>query len=783
MTTKDSRYYIMDVKKILSEMTLEEKCAFASGYDAWHTPGVQRLGVEPLMMCDGPSGLRKRAKINGSREYNTTVKATCFPSASTQACSWNKELIYNVGKTIASECRSEQVSVLLGPGLNIKRSPLCGRNFEYYSEDPYLAGTLAASFIRGVQSEGVSACAKHFAVNNQETRRHSSSANVDMRTLREIYLRAFEIVVAEGAPYTIMHSYNRINGKQVSQSKWLLEGVLRDEWGFDGFVMSDWNAVLGRVESIEAGCDLEMPGQGAYGQRDKELYAAVCEGKLDEAVLDRMVTRILEVMDKIGADENAAPSDLDANHLIASGLCDECMVLLKNENKVLPFDKKQPLAVIGEFAKRPRYQGGGSSHVEPYKIDDLSELIIEANGEENTLYAQGYSLKEEAPNEALIAEAVDAAKKCGRALIFAGMPEYYETEGRDRVHMRMPESHNALIRAVCEAVPNTAVVLLVGSPVEMPWLDAAPSLLCAYLGGQALGGAITRVVFGDVNPSGKLAETFPRRLEDTPCFLDFPGEYNECNYSEGIFVGYRWYDKRKIAVNFPFGFGLSYTSFKYESIAHEDGKIKVTVRNTGDRAGKEAVQLYVGYSSPSEVKRPVKELRAYEKISLEAGEAKTVEFEIDERWFAFYNTENNKWNTSEGEYTVYVGADCMDTPLTLKLHRNAVNEPQLFIDMTTTFGDIATRPCFERARAFYFDSMFPSKEFADEVAINGYTMKNKHVYAARYYVPRQFVDRRNWPESKIYEIIDRANEILRGEGAGAVEIDTDANEQGPTYAY
>ena len=774
----------MDIKKIIGEMTLEEKCAFASGYDAWHTPGADRVGIEPIMMCDGPSGLRKRAKINGSKEYNTTVKATCFPSAATQACSWNRDLIYTVGKTIATECKSEQVGVLLGPGLNIKRSPLCGRNFEYYSEDPYLAGTLAASFVRGVQSEGVSACAKHFAVNNQETRRHSSSANVDDRTLREIYLRAFEIVVKEAQPYTTMHSYNRINGRQASQAKWLLTDILRDDWGFEGFVMSDWNAMRDRVLSLESGSDLEMPGQGAYGQRDREIYDAVASGALDEAVLDRAVERILTVMDKLTIEKTPVSSDLDANHLIASSLCDECMVLLKNEGKVLPFDKKQPLAVIGEFAHKPRYQGGGSSHVEPYKIDNLLDYIHEYNGEENTVYAQGYSLKDEKPNEEMIAEAVEAARKCGRALIFAGMPEYFETEGRDRTHMRMPESHNALIRAVCEAVPNTAVVLLLGSPVEMPWLDGTNALLAAYLGGQALGGAITRVVFGDVNPSGKLAETFPKRLEDTPCFLDFPGEYNECSYSEGIFVGYRWYDKRKIAVNFPFGYGLSYTTFAYEDIALDGNKVKVNVRNTGDVAGKEAVQLYVGFVTPDEMKRPVRELRAFDKIELAAGEAKTVEFEIDERWFSYWCVENNKWCTTAGDYAIYAGPNCFDTPLKLIVHRDAVNEPQLFVDMTTTFADIATRPCFERIREFFFNSMYPSKEFADEVAINGYTLKNKHIWAARYLVPRMFVDRRNWPESKIYEIMEATNAILRGEAeATQTELDANSNEQGPSYTF
>ena len=750
----------MDIKKIVSEMTLEEKCSFASGLDAWHTPRIERLGVPAVMMCDGPSGLRKRDKINGSAVYNHTVEATCFPSASTQACSWNRELIYEVGRTIGRECRAEQVGVILGPGLNIKRSPLCGRNFEYYSEDPYLAGTLAASFVRGVQSEGVCACAKHFAVNNQETRRHSTTANVDMRTLREIYLRAFEIVVREGGVNTIMHSYNRINGVQSSQNKWLLTDVLRDEWGFDGFVMSDWNAMRDRVPSLLAGCDLEMPGQGEFGQRDREIYDAVTSGELDVAVLDRTVERILRVMERITVDEQPNAVDLDEDHLIASRLCDECMVLLRNDRNILPLDRSRPLAVIGEFAHRPRYQGGGSSHVSPYKVDDLYECICESNGYENTKYAQGYSLASDEPDEELIREAVETARSCGRAVIFAGMPDSYETEGRDRVHMRMPESHNALIRAVCDAVADTTVVLMLGSPVEMPWLDRVGALMCAYLGGQALGGAITRTLFGDVNPSGKLAETFPVRLEDTPCYLDFPGEYNECNYTEGIFVGYRWYDRRRIPVNFPFGYGLSYTTFSYESIERVGDRIRVRVRNTGERTGKETVQIYVGYASPSEVKRPVRELRAFDKVELSPGESRVLEFLMDERWFSYFSVESDAWCTSAGEYIVYAGPNSADTPLSLSIVREAHDEPRLRIDMTTTVLDIATRSCFEPARAFYFDSIFPMREFADEVALHGYTMNNKYIYSARYYVPRQYVDRRNWPESKIYEIINRANELL-----------------------
>ena len=774
----------MDIKKIISEMTLEEKCSFASGYDAWHTPGVQRLGLEPVMMTDGPSGLRKRAKINGSQQYNTTVKATCFPSAATQACSWNKEIIYKVGRAIATEARGEQVGVLLGPGLNIKRSPLCGRNFEYYSEDPYLAGSMAAAFVKGVQSQGVGACAKHFAVNNQETRRFSTSANVDERALREIYLRAFEIVVKEAKPKTIMHSYNRINGRHASDSKWLLEDILRGEWGFDGFVMSDWNAMNERVESIEGGCEVEMPGQGEYGQRDRQLYEAVKSGELDEAVLDRAIERVIKVMEEVAIDYSAPKADLDANHEIAAELVDECLVLLKNETNVLPLESGKPLAVIGEFARKPRYQGGGSSHVEPYKIDDLFEYIKGKNGEENTVYTQGYSLSQEQPDEALIAEAVEAARKCGRALIFAGMPEYYETEGRDREHMHMPPSHDALISAVCAAVPNTAVVLLAGSPVEMPWLSQVDSLLFAYLGGQALGGAITRVVFGDVNPSGKLAETHPKRLEDTPSYIDFPGEFDECTYSESIFVGYRWYDKRKIDVNFPFGYGISYTKYSYDSIEVDGDKVKVKITNVGKRAGKEVVQLYVGFSGAYTVRRPVKELRAFEKIELEAGETKTVEFEMDERWFAFFNVENKKWNTTAGKYTIYVGPNCMDTPLTAAVEREAVGEPELLIDMNTTVYDVATRPCFACVKQAYFDAMFPSKEFADEVAINGYTLKNKHIWGVRFYVPRQFVDRRNWPVSKIEEIVENVNAILLGERVvQKAEIDKNASEDGPSYTF
>ncbi|MBR5538945.1 MAG: glycoside hydrolase family 3 protein, partial [Clostridia bacterium] len=562
------------IKDLISQMSVEEKISFCAGADSWHTVGIERLGIPGVMMSDGPHGLRKRI-ITETENY--TVKSTCFPTASAMANSWDEKLVERVGSYIGKECRAEQISILLGPGMNIKRSPTCGRNFEYYSEDPLLSGKMAAGLIRGIQGEGVAACAKHFCVNNQETRRFSSSANLTQRALHEVYLPSFEIAVKEAGVKTVMHSYNRVNGEYSGESKELVTGILREKWGFDGYVMSDWKAISDRTLAYKAGTDVEMPPSHV---RDAELLESYKRGEVTMEEIDASVERVLKVVySSLPATENCS-FDPDEHHKLAAEAVEGCMVLLKNENGVLPFEKGAPLAVIGGFAKKPRFQGGGSSHVEPIRVDDITEYIISENGCD-IVYADGYNEKHETTDE-LIAEAVAAAKKCGRAVIFAGMPDSFETEGRDRRHLHMPDAHNILIEKVAAVCDNLAVVLMAGSPNEMPWIDKVPSLVHAYLGGQALGGAVAKVLFGTVNPSGKLAETYPLRFEDTPAYLNFPGDSDECFYGEDIYVGYKWYDARKMDVLFPFGHGLSYTEFEYTDIKADRNSVTVTVKNIGN---------------------------------------------------------------------------------------------------------------------------------------------------------------------------------------------------------
>jgi len=749
----------MDIKDIVKRMTLEEKAKLCSGADEWKTESLDKFGIPQAMLCDGPHGLRKRAITDGAKSYNTTVKATCFPSGAGLASSWDRELVAGAGKTIAKEARAEGVAVLLGPAINMKRSPLCGRNFEYYSEDPFLAGELAASFVNAVQAEGVGTSAKHFAVNNQETRRHSTSANLSMRALREIYLAAFEIVVKKSQPATIMHSYNRINGTNASNSAWLLNDILREEWGYEGFVMSDWNAMYERAGSLEAGCELEMPASA--GVRDRDIIDAVRSGRLDEKILDRAVLRILNVLLKYIPKGPGESVNLDNHHKIAAEVASECMVLLKNEKNLLPFADGRPLAVIGAFAKTPRYQGGGSSHVNSYRVDNVFDFIAERNAAE-TLYAAGYSLDNDTVDENLINEAVETAKKCGRALIFAGMPDSYESEGYDRRHMRMPASHNALISAVCAAVPDSAVVLLAGSPVEMPWLKDANALLHAYLGGQALGGAITALVFGDKNPCGRLAETMPVKLEDNPSYLNFPGDGNECNYAEDIYIGYRWYDTRKAAVNFPFGYGLSYTGFEYSELDITDNTVSLTVTNIGSRAGKEVVQLYVGAANP-EISRPLKELKGFIKIYLEAGESKRVTFELDERSFAFWDSRFSKWRVPTGDYIIYVGRSVSDIALKATVHKTEKCRPFLPLDKVTTVGDLMTDEAYAPVVKELLLKLLP-KDRADALrADNGYTAEKSILGRYRYHTLRMFIGSGSEPltEEKLRIYIDEANEKLK----------------------
>ena len=655
----------MDVKALVSQMTLEEKAGLCSGLDFWHTKPVERLGVPATMVSDGPHGLRKQDQKADHLGVNDSIKAVCMPAACATAASFDRELIHKMGQAIGDSCQHEELSVVLGPAVNIKRSPLCGRNFEYFSEDPYLAGEMSASYINGVQSRNVGTSIKHFAANSQEHRRMSSSSNADERTLREIYFPAFETSVKKAQPWTVMCSYNRINGVYASENPWLLTEVLRNEWGFEGYVMSDWGAVSDRVAGVAAGLDLEMPSSG--GINDRKIVEAVRSGKLDEKTVDLACERILNIVYRYV--ENAKPEtpwDQEADHLLSAKIASECMVLLKN-NGLLPLSKEDDVAFIGEFAAKPRFQGGGSSHINCFKTTSALEA---AEGLKVT-YAQGYSAALDTATDEQIAEAVEAARKAKVAVVFAGLPDSYESEGYDRTHMRMPECQNRLIEAVAAANPNTVVVLHNGSPVEMPWIDKVGAVLEAYLGGQAVGIATVQVLFGDVNPSGHLAETFPKRLQDNPSYLFYGGEGNEADYREGVFVGYRYYDKKEMDVLFPFGHGLSYTTFQYsnlrlsaDAITDKDTlTVTVTVTNTGDRAGKTVVQLYVG-DKESTVLRPIRELKGFEKVALEPGESKDVSFTLDKRSFAYWNQQIHDWHVETGEFTIEVGQSSRSIDLT-----------------------------------------------------------------------------------------------------------------------
>ncbi len=684
------------VKKILSQLTLEEKAGLCSGKDVWRTKPVERLEVPEAMLSDGPHGLRtQKGKADDITQQQETIEAVCFPTGSCLACSFDRSLLQRVGETLGDECQAEGVNVILGPAVNSKRSPLCGRNFEYYSEDPFLTAQMAASLIRGVQSRGVGTSLKHFAVNNQEHRRLTVSANVDERTLREIYLAGFEGAVKEGKPWTVMCSYNRINGLHASENPWLLTKVLRDEWGFEGLVMSDWGAVNDRVKGVEAGLDLEMPASG--GINDSKIVEAVREGTLSEEALDRAAERVLRLAFRAHEEQKGSASpafDRDADSRIAREAARECMVLLKNEEHFLPLKQTEKVAFIGEFAEKPRYQGGGSSHVNASRVVGALESV---KGKADVVYARGYDAENGKTDEKMIAEAVAAAKSSAAAVIFAGLPENYESEGWDRKHMSLPEGQNRLIEAVCKAQPNTAVVLHNGSPVEMPWLNQVKAVLEAYLGGQESGGAVADLLYGDANPCGKLAETFPVKLSDNPSYLNFPGDGDECNYCEGIYTGYRYYDKKEMNVLFPFGHGLSYTKFEYsglklsaDEIADTDAlKVSVKVRNTGKVFGKEVVQLYVSECSPK-VSRPCRELKGFEKVALEPGEEKTVDFELNKRSFAWYNVEHHGWHVDSGAFDIQVGSSSRDIRLHTQVNVRSTDQWKPHFTMNSTVGDVVS---------------------------------------------------------------------------------------------
>lgn len=674
----------MDIKKLISEMTLQEKCEMLSGYDFWHTQPLERLGIPSIMVSDGPHGLRKQAEAADHLGLNESVPATCFPSGSALASSWDKELIQEVGAALGEECQAENVSVILGPACNIKRSPLCGRNFEYFSEDPYLATQMAKHHILGVQSQGVGTSIKHFCANNQEAMRMRTDTIVDERTLREIYLAAFETAVKEAKPWTVMCSYNQVNGKFMSCNKELLTDLLKEEWGFEGQVMTDWGAIKNRGDCAAAGLDMEMPGTKTVF--NNEAYDAVISGRIKEEDLDKAVERTLRLVEwAVENNRENAEFDKAAHNQLARKAAGECMILLKNDDRMLPVQTGESIAVIGEFAEKPRYQGGGSSHINPIHCATLLDGLKELGADFQ--YAKGFSIDSDEIETVLFDEAKQLAAGQDKVIIMAGLPDSYESEGYDRTHLNMPPNQIALIKEIAKVNPNVAVVLSNGSAIVMPWLDDVKAVLEAHLGGQNSGGAVADVVTGKVNPSGRLAETFAKRLEDTPAYLNFPCHQYKVEYREGIFVGYRYYDKKKMDILFPFGYGLSYTDFEYsglklnKSSMHDSEKltVKATVKNIGATAGKEVVQLYVG-KEQEEVLRAEKELKGFEKIALNPGESKEISFTLDKRSFAYYNVDDKDWFVEEGDYQILIGASSRDIRLEGQVHVIPDTKPSFTAD-------------------------------------------------------------------------------------------------------
>jgi beta-glucosidase len=650
------------IDDIIKKMTLEEKAALCIGATPWTTTYIDHLGVPELRVSDGPHGVRREAKpdtLGGE-----SLPATCFPTASCTASTWDVDLVHTMGEAIAEECIALGVDVVLGPGVNMKRTPLCGRNFEYFSEDPFLAGQMATAYISGVQSKGVGTSLKHFAANNQETRRLSTNSEMDERTLREIYLPAFEAAVKQGKPWTVMCAYNKLNGTFCSENRVLLVDILRKEWGFEGFVVSDWTAVHDRVASLKGGVDLEMPGP--RGLRVKAVVEAVRSGALEESLLDESLRCILGVVFKAKNTAKGASYDKSAHHALARRIAAEGIVLLKNDG-ILPLKDQKHIVVIGRAAKKAYIQGGGSSHINTTQVDiPIDELKKLAEGAEVNFF-EGYP-EDGSFHHALINEAVKGARHAEVALLYLALPESKESEGYDRPDLDLTAQQVTLIKAVTAAQPKTVIILNNGAPIVMSeWIDGAAAVIEAWMMGQAGGGAIADVLYGRVNPCGKLAETFPSRLVDTPAYINFPGENDVVRYGEGIFIGYRYYEAKSVPVQFPFGYGLSYTSFTYDdpkvsstTFKDIDGvSVSVDVTNSGKMSGKEVVQLYV-HDHKSSLVRPPKELKAFAKVVLAPGETKTVTLELDFRSFAYYHPAYKKWITEDGEFDILIGSSSED---------------------------------------------------------------------------------------------------------------------------
>jgi len=678
-----------NIPALVAQMTLEEKAGLCSGLDFWHTKPVSRLGIPPVMVSDGPHGLRKQDDAADTAAVNESIKAVCFPTGSAAAASFDPEMLRQMGRTLGEECRAERVSVLLGPAVNIKRSPLCGRNFEYYSEDPYLAGCMASAFVQGVQEWDVGTSIKHFACNNQEFYRMSNDSRMSERTLREIYLPAFEMAVKQAQPWTIMCSYNRLNGTYACENHHLLTEILRDDWGYQGYVMTDWGAMNRRVEALLAGCELEMPASG--GVTDAVLVQAVRSGALAEEALDKAVTLILnKVFAYADVQRPEAVFDRAADHAKAVQAAKNCAVLLQN-NGILPLKAGQKVAYIGGFAETPRFQGGGSSHINCWQID--SALAAANAAGRSVCYAKGFVHNKDEFDEALAAQAVQAAQQADAAVIFAGLPDIFESEGYDRTHLNLPDCQTRVIEAVLAVQPNTVVVLHNGSPVVCPWADKAAAVLEMYLAGEGVGAAADALLWGEANPSGRLAESFPLRLEDTPCYLDFARDPACTNYSEGVYVGYRWYDSRRMAVQWPFGHGLSYTTFEWSnarlsSAAMSEGEtvtVSVDITNTGSMTGKEVVQLYV-QDCTGTPGRPEKELKGFAKIELAPGQTGTVTLSIDKRSLAYFDEELNDWYAAAGEYKLLLAHSSRNVETALSVQYTPACPKPMRVDENTPVG-------------------------------------------------------------------------------------------------
>ena len=729
--------------EIVGKMTLEQKAAFVSGYDYWHLEEAPELGLPKIMITDGPHGLRKQKgkdyvepegakKQKGGIGLGNSVPTTCFPPAATSACSWDPELLVKEGEAMGEECLQEKVSTILGPGTNIKRSPVCGRNFEYFSEDPLLAGKCSAAIINGVQSKGVGTSLKHFCANSQEAFRMVLNEVIDERTLREIYLPAFEIAVKEAQPWTVMNAYNRINGVYASENYHTQQEILRDEWGFKGLLVTDWGASVDRIPCLKNGTDLEMPSSGNLNT--KLIVKAVQSGELEEAVLDERVDNVVDLIVKsIPALKEAHTFDRDAHHAIAQEIAEGSMQLLKNDDNLLPLKPGQKVAVIGELAKSPRFQGAGSSVINPTMLDNALDKLIELGVD--VTYAQGYEKTKDEVNEVLFDEAEKAAAAADVVLVFAGLTEEFEGEGYDRTDINMPQSHNALIERIAAANPNTAVVLAGGSVVLMPWLGKVKALLNSGLGGQATGAAVARILTGAVNPSGKTAETYPAAFEDNPTFGNYPGGPVTSEHRESVYIGYRYFDAVDKDVVFPFGYGLSYTTFEYSDIRLSADRIKDTdtlavtfkIKNTGDVDGAEIAQLYVG-DVDTTIYRPKKELRGFKKVFLKAGEEKEVTIELDKRAFAFYNVNVKDWFVESGDFIIGVGASSADIRLGAKVYVEGTLQGEIPDYRETApnyYNNVAaiTRDDFAAVYAT-FDGELPSQEIDIDKPIDKYCCLN-----------------------------------------------------------